>query len=179
MRASPNNIGEDFETFCHNPDIIFNPRALGFLPLHWPDGPRTFGELHTGFFKRKTTSGSRFLHKLFNALKITEIDPRCREFTGVDWVSDRVLRVCKTKFARLLGIKTIDGSLFHRQGNFPSHGFVELTLAEARRLLPPDILKDVDFDEVRLLRHEPGVFIRGCGPEVDVACKWFNYRRTN
>jgi hypothetical protein len=178
QRTVPDFTESDFEAFCHNPDVVFNPRELGFLPLHWPDGARTFGELYARFFKRKNTSRSRFLHKLFNALKIGEIDPRCREFVGVEWVSDDVLRVNKTKFARLLGIKTIDGSLFHRQGNFPSHGFVELTMAEARRMLQPDLLRDVDFDEVRLVRHEPRVFVRGCGPEVDLACKWINGRKS-
>jgi hypothetical protein len=172
------NIENDFEAFCRSPDIVFNPRELGFLPLHWPDGMRTFGDLYTGFFKRKNTSSSRFLHKLFNALKIADIEPRYRHFIGVEWVTETVLRVDKTNFARLLGIKTIDGSLFHRQGNFPSHGFVELTIEEARRILRPDLLRGVDFEEVRLLRHEPRMFVRGCGPEVDLSCKWNNYRRS-
>jgi hypothetical protein len=30
-----------------------------------------------------------------------------------------------TIFAKLLDVKIIDGSLFHHQGNFSSHGFIE------------------------------------------------------
>lgn len=44
------------------------------------------------------------------------------------WVKDTVFKVDKCVFGRLLGIKSYDGGLFHSQGNFPSHGFRELTL---------------------------------------------------
>jgi hypothetical protein len=161
-----------FKALCDDPTVVFHPRTLGFLPLYWPDGQQTFGDLVSRFFKRKNSSNSRFLHKLFNALIIQELDVRCREVVGVEWATDAVLRVDKLKFAQLIGVKTIDGCLFHRQGNFPSHGFVELSVEQARVLLPPHVLAGVDFDTVRLLRHEPGIFVRGCGPGVAEMCKW-------
>jgi hypothetical protein len=63
---------------------------------------------------------SRFLHKLVNALKITELDRSNFSLVGVAWVNDNVIKVDKVKFARFLGIKSVDGSLFHKQGNSPS-----------------------------------------------------------
>jgi hypothetical protein len=95
----------------------------------------------------------------------------------VAWITDRILKVDKVRFARLLGIRTIEGSLFHKQGNFPSHGFVEIAPEEGRRTLPPELLQDVDFDMVRLMIHGPGDFHRACGPDIMEKCKWFNLRR--
>jgi hypothetical protein len=62
-------------------------------------------------------------------------------------------------FARLLDVKAIDGSFFHKQGNFPLHGFVELGEPEARGICS---LEGVDFDNVRLLMHAEGVFVATC-----------------
>jgi hypothetical protein len=80
-------------------------------------------------------------------------------------------------FARLIGVKSVDGCLFHRQGNFPSYGFAELPVEQARMIVPEHVLAGVDFDTVRLLRHEPGVFVRGCGPHVEKMCKWRSKRQ--
>jgi hypothetical protein len=167
----------DFKAFCDDPDVLFSPRELGFLPLYWAETQRTFGELVTSFFRKKNSSRTRFLHKLFNALKIQSLNPLYYEHVGVKWVTDTILMVDKDKFARLLGIKSIEGSLFRKQGNFPSHGFVELCAEEASGMVPDEALSYVDFDSVRLLRHAVGTFVRGCGPEVDETCRWINTRK--
>jgi hypothetical protein len=106
-----------------------------------------------------------------------EADRTLCEFVGIEWVSDTVLKIEKHNFARLLGIKTIDGSLFHGHGNFPSHGFTELGLAEARVLISPQHLANVDFDRVRLLTHRTGLFRRGSTGDVVTHLKWINTRR--
>jgi hypothetical protein len=41
-----------------------------------------------------------------------------------------------------------------KQGIFPSYGIVEVEASEARRGLKPEDLTGVDFDIVRLMRHE-------------------------
>jgi hypothetical protein len=166
---APNSIGSDleFERLSQDPNARFNPRELGFLPVPWPEGERTFGELLKQLFQRKSRSSARFLHKLYGALKISEVDPELYPFVGVRWATDKVIKVDKAKFGRLLAIKAFNGALFHRQGNFPTHGFVELGVEQARAVVPVEMLRDVDFDNVRLLRHRPGVFVRGRGPEVD------------
>jgi hypothetical protein len=153
---------------------MFNPLQLGFIPQAiWTDGQDVkFGDLITFFFQRKNHANSRFSHKLYNALRMTTSDPSCFDFIGVKWMTDTVLVVNKSIFAQLLGIKTVDGSLFHRQGNFPSHGFVELTWAEATALLTPAEVQKIDFDTVRLLAHEQGVFVRGATLEAIEDCKW-------
>jgi hypothetical protein len=166
-----------FALICRDRSIQLNPRHLGFVPAHsWQGDDITFGDLVTDFFRKKSNAGNRFIHKLFNALKVVETDHKFAAVVGVQWVSEKVLRVHKRSFARLLGIKTIDGSLFHQQGNFPSHGFAELSAREARIDLPVEALIGVDGDEVRLLVHTPRVFVRQCPESAIDACKWVSLR---
>jgi hypothetical protein len=169
---------DEFSRICTDPSVKLNPRRLGFIPSHfWQGRDLTFGELVTDFFQRKNNSNSRFSHKLYNALKISESSPTLAAFVGIGWVSDRILKVDKKAFARLLGIKTIDGSLFHQQGNFPSHGFVEVKSDEAVGKVPKSVLDTVDYDDVRLLTHQPGVFTQqSTEPAIDT-CKWISARR--
>jgi len=167
-----------FKTICGDENVKFNPHRLGFIPLKfWPDRDFSFGELVRDFFQRKNNANSRFSHKLFNALKIAQTDSFYVEFLGVEWITDKVLRVDKRIFARLLGIKTIDGSLFHQQGNFPSHGFVELDTIESSKHVSSEDLKTVDYERVRLFIHQPGVFVRGCDENVIESCKWIPSRK--
>jgi hypothetical protein len=172
------DINAEFTQICADRAIKFNPHRLGFIPTtFWPDQDCTFGELVAHFFQKKNNSNSRFSHKLFNALKIAEEDPFYVTFLGVEWVTEFILKVDKKVFARLLGIKTIDGSLFHQQGNFPSHGFIELSERAAHESLAEADFDGVDYENVRLLTHQPGIFIPGCTEEAIERCKWISSRK--
>lgn len=105
------------------------------------------------------------------------MDPFYIEFLGVEWLTDKILKVDKKVFARLLGIRTIDGSLFHQQGNFPSHGFFELSSQNASLYLSESDLEGVDFDNIRLLIHQPRIFVRGCRESDIEHCRWISNRR--
>jgi hypothetical protein len=170
----------EFAQVCADPSIAFNPARLGFIPSKfWQDQDVPFGQLVQDFFQRKNNANSRFSHKLFNALRITIEDSFYVEFIGLEWVTDRVLRIDKRVFARLLGIKIVDGSLFHQQGNFPSHGFFELSEKNAHEYVGPDVIAGVDFENVRLLVHQDGTFTRDC-TEADIErCKWTSARKRN
>jgi hypothetical protein len=168
----------EFAKVCACSSPKFHPRRMGFIPItFWPEHEYTFGELVADFFQKKNHSNSRFSHKLYNALKIADQKPFYVGFLGVEWISETMLKVDKRAFARLLGIKTIDGSLFHQQGNFPSHGFVQVWEKVARQTLSEADLEGVDDDTVRLLTHQPGIFIRGCTEEALNCCKWVSSRR--
>jgi hypothetical protein len=168
----------EFAIICQDPFVRFNPRHLAFIPAcNWPERELTFGDLVADHFQKKSGSNTRFFHKLYNALKIADFDPFYTEFVGVEWVNERVIKIHKKKFARLLGIRTIDGSLFHQQGNFPSHGFRELGPQEAKAILSPEDLADVDYDVVRLLVHAPGDFVRTSSSQVFERCRWINSRQ--
>jgi hypothetical protein len=165
----------EFESMCRDTLVKFNPRKLGFVPLsHWEDTEVTFGGLVASHFQQKSGRNTRFFHKLYNALKMSELDRFYSEYLGVEWVTDRLIKIDKKKFARLLGIHAIDGSLFHRQGNFPSHGFREIGPEEAKEMVPADELAMVDYDNVRLLIHAPGNFVRGSTPQDFDQCRWIN-----
>ena len=172
------NVEDSFAAICSDPNIKFNPANLGFIPSKiWANEDMTFGEIVSQFFQKKNNANSRFSHKLYNALRITDFDHFYYLFLGVEWVTDNILKVDKKQFARLLGIRTIDGSFFHQQGNFPSHGFVELDPKTAQAHLDPKVLEDVDYDNVRLLTHQEGIFVRGCTESVLESCKWVSTKK--
>jgi hypothetical protein len=168
----------EFNQVCSDAAVVINPQKLGFIPSQfWSDESLTFGQLVKDFFQRKNHANSRFSHKLYNALKITVDDPFYIDFIGLEWVTDVVLKIDKRVFARLLAIKTVDGSLFHQQGNFPSHGFCELSEKTGLEFVSRELLESVDFDNVRLLVHQDGVFTRNC-TEADIErCKWMSVRK--
>lgn len=154
-------------------NLTLSPQALGFLPSsYWLALDTTFGDLVTKFFQRKNNANCRFPHKLYNALAIVEKYEKLFNILGVKWITDTVFKVDKYIFGRLLGISSIDGGLFHRQGNFPSHGFTEVTSNELQALREKFNLKDVDQDRIRLLHHPLGRFSRTSDEETINQCKW-------
>jgi hypothetical protein len=184
VRLNPglHSTDEEFGQLCRDPGITFNPRELGFIPRKtWAAGKMSFGDLVSNFFQKKNHSTALFSHKLYNALKITTDDSFYFEYVGVEWITDDILKIDKTSFARLLGIKTINGSLFHQQGNFPSHGFLELSDVEATQRLTEADLMGIDYETVRLLIHQPGVFTKHCTEDAIARCKWAGLlrRRSN
>jgi hypothetical protein len=155
-----------FSDVSQNSTITLNPVSLGFIPVYfWPNKDIPFGDLVYDFFQRKNNVNARFLHKLYNALRISTVSPAWAELVGVEWEAPFVVRVNKGQFARLLGIKAVEGSLFHQQGNFSTHGFVELNREQVQMYCPNIDLDTVDFDNVRLLVHQPGVFVSNCGEQ--------------
>jgi hypothetical protein len=157
---------------------LVNPIKLGLIPrAFWTSGDMTFGRLVESFFQRRNSAHCRFSHKLFDALKLSSTFPELAKHIGVRWVTSTVLQVDKFAFATFLRIKAIDGSLFHQQGNFPSHGFVELSEAEAMGQCPPEAIAGVDYERIRLLRHQDGVFTRNCSSQDIENCRWVASRR--
>jgi hypothetical protein len=162
-----------YEGALTNPALVFSPQALGFLPSnYWLAVDATFGDLVTKFFQRKNNANCRFPHKLFNALVLVDHNPSLFPLIGVQWITARVFKVDKLIFGRLLGIMTIDGGLFHRQGNFPSHGFAELSQPDLDALKATHVLADVDQDRVRVCYHKVGSFVRGGTEDAVTRCRW-------
>jgi hypothetical protein len=163
----------EYQAALANNSLFYSPQALGFLPSnYWLSADASFGDLVTKFFQRKNNANCRFPHKLYNALAVVEHDPNSFHLFGVQWVTDQIFKVDKFIFARLLGIVAIDGGLFHRQGNFPSHGFVELTAGEIEPLRSSHDVSDVDQDRVRLLYHRSNGFSKRSSEESVTRCKW-------
>jgi hypothetical protein len=167
-----------FLTACHDPKWHFNPRQLGFIPKsQWLDHEMTFGEVVQDFFQKKNSSACRFSHKLFNALRLCDWNQSYFRIVGVAWIDNSFIKVDKQAFARLLGIRSIDGSLFHQQGNFPSHGFIEIGSGDVKGSSAESLdLNGVDFENVRLLYHQDKLFTRD-GTEHDIQrCRWAQVR---
>jgi hypothetical protein len=163
----------DLVTAFQSRVLIFNPKEIGFIPSRiWIDRSVPFSAVVADFFQRKNCFNCRFSHKLFNALRLVEWRPACEVLVGVSWLTTSILRVNKMVFARLLGIRCIDGSLFHQQGNFPSHGFVEIGAGDVKKMCPGINLAGVDFEKIRIVFHQDGVFRQGCTEAQIENCKW-------
>jgi hypothetical protein len=162
-----------FQAAMDDACLSISPEAHGFLPSnYWVNQSVTFNEMVTKFFQRKNNANCRFPHKLYNALTLVDRNPIMQGIIGVEWVTDQIFKVDKLIFGRLLGINAIDGGLFHRQGNFPSHGFVELNPAEVSALKSTCNVADVDGDRIRLMYHKGGDFGRHSTEDAVTDCKW-------
>lgn len=175
--SSPRLLAETptFEAACADPKFTINPAFLGFVPHDaWKDEPMPFGMLVMSFFRKRNSMHCKFPFKLYNALRLTDKLPSFFRYVGIRWITETVFMVDKHVFAKLLGVRTIDGSLFHQQGNFPSHGFVELNYLEAAEVAASGGLGEMDLSTVRLLKHGTGGFTRHCS-ETDLhQIKWIH-----
>lgn len=162
-----------FEQACADPMIQINPKVLGFIPSAiWVSGNETFGNLVNTFFRRRNSSHSKFSYKLFNALRLSEVFPDFVCHVGIQWVTDHVFMVRRRDFARLIGVKTVEGGLFHQQGNFPSHGFIELTFAESDAMSRAHGFGPCDLSIVRFVHHGTGLFTRFSTEASLEQCRW-------
>lgn len=175
-----NNIKlTSFQKALTDPDYEFNPRQIGFIPEHvWEneeDRVIPFGYVVSKFFQRCMSIKTRFEYKLYNALRLTSMYPHFEEVVGVFWISNTHFLVHKFIFAQLLGIVHVDGSLFHKQGNFPTHGFCEATFGEcaAQGINLPRNLNNKIF---KILYHKSGHFTRDMDTKnIDTDVNYHNY----
>lgn len=146
-----------FYNVLMNPQFQINPKQLEFIPsTYWPDQSFTFGDVVQNYFRLKNNENARFQIKLYNALKLTSKCPDYIQYVGIMWVTDYVILVDSTAFGRFLNIKSVKGSLFHSQGNFPAHGFVEI-MSKADAIangVPQSMLGSIDFDLFKLWYHK-------------------------
>ena len=163
-----------FFSYVTDPSYILSPKELGLIPSSFWNRCQSisFGDLVRDFFQKKNSINCRFLHKLYNALIISEKHSTLTQIIGVTWINDKILKVDKQTFGRLIGIKSLDNSLFHQQGNFPSHGFLEISSSEVTNLCPGIDLIGIDFDNIRLVYHSNNLFIKGCTEDLIETCKW-------
>jgi hypothetical protein len=160
---------DSYSLALSDPPQNISPQALGFVPSnYWLNAAVSFGDLVSKFFHRKNNASCRFPHKLYNALRLVDNKPALFPLVGVRWVADSLFLVDKYVFGRLIGIASFDGGLFHRQGNFPSHGFLEIAPEES------PAIDGIDFDRFRLLMHPSGQFRKLCPDEFFNSCKWVN-----
>ncbi|EAX97047.1 hypothetical protein TVAG_353770 [Trichomonas vaginalis G3] len=153
-------------------DMIIKPNQIGLIPHDfWSHYKKISFEnmIHT-YFHRRNSSHARFVYKLYNALLITAAYPSLLPMIGVSWETNNIIKVRKTPFASLIGTRIADNSLFHKQGNFPTHGFAELTSEEA--VVHNINISYIDFDEIRLVYHLNGKFTKNCGEKVLKSCIW-------
>ena len=163
----------EYEKVLADHTITINPKKVQFIPANaWQNENIAFGVLVATFFRKRNSMHCKFPNKIFNALKLSVFMPEFIPHIGVEWVTETVFRVNRVAFARLLGVKAIEGGLFHQQGNFPSHGFYELPFAESDQLSRMYGYGPADLSQVRFMTHSSGMFRRS-STEMDIEkCRW-------
>lgn len=148
-----------FEEACSDPNFTVSPMHAGFIPKNaWGNQPIAFGLLVATFFRKRNSMHCKFPFKLYNSLRLSFTCPAFYKYIGTRWITETVFIVDKIIFAKLLGVRSIDGSFFHQQGNFPSHGFEELQFVQAQRIAYEQGIGEFDPTNLRFLRHTSGRF---------------------
>ena len=120
----------------------------------------SLNSLRSLFFMKRNGYGRLFPFKLYHALLITKAFPEAYQYTGVKWVSETIIKVNGAVFASLLGIHSVSGGLFHRQGNFSRHHFEQVLKKDHPELNgSPDIM-DVDDLTIMLFIDQENRFTR-------------------
>lgn len=155
-----------FEEAYNDPTIVLNPVALSLLPeKYWSQQSQTmtFAQIVKEYFKQNRTQNSTFMLKLYNLLLISSQIPKLQRAIGVRWVNDSVIELSRSALINIFNVResTVDGSMFHRQGNFPTHRFIEITDTNFQQMgfLEYGQMPRVPGD-TKFFIHEPRVFTR-------------------
>jgi hypothetical protein len=111
-------------------------------------------ELRQMYFTRRSGVGRQFDFKLYNALCITS------KFPDAVWISPNVTKIHAQPFAKMLGIHTVQGGLFHKQGNFSRYGFSHIFKHVTPEFALSPSCEDVDDYNVRLYTDKSNRFFR-------------------
>lgn len=139
-----NNVKTTFRLLTRRSELKFIPRD------EWKSTLFSIEELKKKYFARRNGPARHFNYKLTNALKITRRFPQYYLFIGVIQIRNNLIKVNSTTFGTLLGIRAIQGGLFHKQGNFHRNGFQQVPKKEVDRITLEVDIDDVDDNEVRI-----------------------------
>ncbi|KAK8834611.1 hypothetical protein M9Y10_013194 [Tritrichomonas musculus] len=125
------DASKSFEEKLKDNSLKINPFILGFEPQkYWVTmrHDHTFCQI-VHYFRSRLSKNTMFMYKLYNMLLLTTKVPQLKNVVGVFWVNKFVFCVEREKIARMLGLSEncVNGALFNMQGNFPTHGFIEVT----------------------------------------------------
>ena len=174
LTTTENKEEQDMFDLCFsNQSFVFEPKKLGLIPeVFWKGDVITFSSLVSNFFRRKNNPKCRFHHKLYNALKLTSTYPNIVPILGVEWISEYIILVHKKEFAKLLGVRTVEGCLFHKQGNFPAYGFVSPSPQDLVPILGENMRRSFDYVNCKLYIHKDKKFHKGCTEKDIEDWKW-------
>lgn len=117
--------------------ISIDPNKLGFLPRDFwiRSNLITLEQIKRDFFRARSSKSLRFEFKLWNALAITKRYPSLFKEIGVKWVAHVLIMVHRDVFGKLLNVSRPSAALFSSCGAFMTHGFIEVSLREAKQRL--------------------------------------------
>ena len=170
-----------FEEAYSNKALTINPFELELVPRsYWFHLPReiVFKSIIDDYFKQKRCKYGTFIFKLYNILVITSKIPALEFAMGARWVGPRVIEVSRKGVLNVFNIqeKNVDGALFHKQGNFQTHNFIEISMNN---------YKEYEFysykvnnnteDVIRYYAHAPNIFTHRIISEEELSQIRYNY----
>ena len=166
------------QSFSQNPALntVIDTILLHLYPTDiWTSGRLTAREIVERYFQRRSSKKMPFHYKLYNALQITAHHPELIPVFGCQWITVNIFKIYRVPFAHLLGVGSINGALFNKQGSLPTHGFISIP-PQSLFGVPPKLLEDVDNDSVRLFRHNSMYFHTNATEQDLNKCRWKNPR---
>lgn len=157
-------------------DTVIDTIYLRLYPTDiWESARLTAKQIVDQYFKRRSSKKMPFHYKLYNALQITTQHPELVPVFGAQWVTDTVFKIYRLPFANLLGVGSINGALFNKQGSLPTHGFLTV-FPQTVYGINPRMISDVDNDSVRMFRHASPYFHINATESELAKCRWKNPR---
>ena len=151
-------------------DTVIDVKLLKLYPSDiWSSQTLTIQQLVEQFFRKRSSKKMPFQYKLYNALQITAQYPELVSILGIQWITFNIFKIYRVKFAQLLGVGSINGALFNKQGSLPTHGFIQINPQTLAGL--PGI-EDVDNDSVRLFKHNTNYFHLNSTELELQRCRW-------
>ena len=141
----------------------------------WSSGRLTAKDIIEQYFQRRSSKKMPFHYKLYNALQITANHPELIPIFGCQWITMNIFKIYRVPFANLLGVGSINGALFNKQGSLPTHGFIAIPPASLYGI-DPRLIEDVDNDSVRLFKHTSMYFHTNATEQDLNKCRWKNPR---
>jgi hypothetical protein len=175
---------KDSSLIAHNTAIMQNPALdtvidtflLRLYPTDiWSSGRLKARDIIEQYFQRRSSKKMPFHYKLYNALQITAHHPHLIPAFGCQWITANIFKIYRVPFANLLGVASINGALFNKQGSLPTHGFVSLPPSTLYGI-NPRLIEDVDNDSVRLFKHVSVHFHTNSTEQDLQRCRWRNPR---
>lgn len=164
---------------CNCKDDLVDVKMMGLVPSQfWDKYQSSMIPLQTiieEFFYRRTSNTTKFIFKLYNALRITTYYPEYKDIIGVYWISEEIFVVLRHEFAVLNNIKIEKGALFHQHGNFTTHGFEQISTSEIASKFGKEFVTEFNIKNTVFCQHKFKAFTkRTIGEQILEECPYRN-----
>lgn len=132
-------------------EAVIEPHNIGLVPkIEWYPQILSLESLQANYFSKRSGAARQFDFKVYNALCITNAFPGAYNYIGIEWVDENTFKVDAKIFGTFLKMPAGDNSLYHKQGNFSTHGFEFVSKSSSPSYLMNPKCIGVDDSRIRL-----------------------------